>query len=89
MACRLTARVALASGPINCASASRPPPMRSGRSRGADGIRTQGAAFPASIFRTPLARIIREGSDFGIDTKASAWYKCFIHRHLPTTEALA
>ena len=36
-----------------------------------------------------LARIIREGSDFGIDTKASAWYKCFVYRHLPTTEALA
>ena len=36
-----------------------------------------------------LARIIHEGSDFGIDTKASAWYKCFVYRHLPTTEALA
>ena len=36
-----------------------------------------------------LTRIIREGSDFGIDTKASAWYKCFVYRHLPTTEALA
>ena len=36
-----------------------------------------------------LARIMHEGSDFGIDTKASAWYKCFVYRHLPTTEALA
>ena len=38
---------------------------------------------------TALARIMHEGSDFGIDTKASAWYKCFVYRHLPTTEALA
>ena len=46
-------------------------------------------AYPPAHFLLALAWIIREGSDFGIDTKASAWYKCFVYRHLPTTEALA
>ena len=41
------------------------------------------------VATTSLTRIIQEGSDIGIDTKASAWYKCFVYRHLPTTEALA
>ena len=44
---------------------------------------------PFLVSTALLARIMHEGSDFGIDTKASAWYKCFVYRHLPTTEALA
>ena len=45
--------------------------------------------IPATVPRSALPRIIREGVDSGRDTRASVWYKRSVHKRLATTEAPA